>query len=97
MITITQLCTKHFEIIPDGGRCSLCEEEKKKQKKYLKVIPFIRERVTKEDWEDAECSECDHVFGRKRGGEFAYTYGGRNHGGLQICQKCFKKLFENAK
>jgi len=59
-----------------------------------RVVSFEKLRVTKADWEDAECSNCRYVFGYKRGGEFAYVISQDNHGGLQLCQECFDKLDE---
>lgn len=65
-----------------------------KIKKIKKIVEFEEERVTKELWEDAECFECAESFAIKPGPEKAYTYWCKNHGGIQLCKKCFDKLEE---
>ena len=76
------------------------------EEKFKKIVEFERERVKgKEDWEDAECSQCGKGFaiseqdldefidkskGQLRG--YAYFYRQDNWGGLQLCQECFDKL-----
>jgi hypothetical protein len=70
------------------------------------VVPFERVKVVKEEFENAECSECrcSWFFSKQELEEFkpdmsinqfrgyAYIFGGENHGGLQLCQRCFDKL-----
>ena len=71
-----------------------------------RIVPFEKVKVIKEDFEEAECSECragfffskqeieefrpDMNFNQFRG--FVYCFGGENHGGVQLCQRCFDKL-----
>lgn len=71
-----------------------------------RIVPFEKIKVIKENFEDASCSECggEWVFSKQeienynvdmtkhqfRG--FVYCFGGGNHGGVQLCQRCFDKL-----
>jgi len=66
-----------------------------------KIVKFTKEKVTKLEYEDAECSQCGKGFYFSKDDNladccqfrgYAYTYWGRHSFGLQMCQECFDKL-----